>query len=102
MYLLTTGNDDPNEIQEKVVKPKVISLWPAVGQSLVVMVKHACRVVKNVAIYLAQRNHYLKRMPQGMLSADEECNHEGKRAPEDLQRSATTVYIIQSGLSQLV
>jgi hypothetical protein len=42
---LTTRNDDPNKIHEKVVKPKVVSFGSAIGESLVVMIEHACRVV---------------------------------------------------------
>lgn len=51
---LTTGNDNPDKVQEKVVKPKIISLWPTVGEPFVIVIKHACRIVQNVAIDLAQ------------------------------------------------
>lgn len=67
---LTTGNDNPNKIHEKVIEPKVVSLRSAIGESLMIMIEHACRVVQNVAINLAQRNHGLKRMTEGMLSSN--------------------------------
>ena len=43
--ILTSRNNNPDKIHEDEVKPKVISLGPAVGQVLVVMVKHGGRIV---------------------------------------------------------
>lgn len=49
---LTARNDNPNEVEENEVKPEIVSFWSAVGQILVVIIKHAGRVVENITIYL--------------------------------------------------
>lgn len=51
--ILTAWNDDPDKVHEEVVPPKVIRLWSAVGQSFMIVIKHACGVVEDVSIDLA-------------------------------------------------
>jgi hypothetical protein len=51
---LTARDNNPKEIHHEVVAPEIVSLRSAVGQVLVVMVKHGCRIVEHVAIDLAQ------------------------------------------------
>ena len=55
-----------------------------------IMIKHACCVVKNVAVYLAYTDQSLKRMTQGMFGGDEQCNNKRQRAPAKLKRKVRT------------
>ena len=73
---LTPRNDDPDEIEEKVVEPKVIGLWPPMGEPFVVMIKHACRVVQNIAVDLSHRNQGLERISERMLMGDQESDND--------------------------
>lgn len=50
--LLTPRNDDPEEVHEKVISPKVVCLGSRVSDSQVVMIKHTGRVVQNVTVEL--------------------------------------------------
>jgi hypothetical protein len=50
---LTTGDNNPDEVHEEVVAPEVIWLWSAIGETSVVVVKHASGVVEYVTVYLA-------------------------------------------------
>jgi hypothetical protein len=59
---LTARNHDPDEVHEKEVEPEIICFWPAICQILVVVIEHAGCIVKNIAIYLAQRHQSLKRV----------------------------------------
>lgn len=76
MFKLTPWDDDPYEVHEEIVTPKIVSLWSAVSETSIIMVKHACRIVENVAIYLSQGNHCLKRMPQWVFDCNEVGNNE--------------------------
>lgn len=76
MFELTAWDDDPYEVHEDIVTPKIVSLWSAISETFVIMVKHARRIVENVAINLSEGNHCLKRMPQWVLDCNEVCNHE--------------------------
>lgn len=81
---LTAWNHNPYEVQEKVVAPKIIRLGPAICKSLMVMIKHARGVIENVAIYLTQRDHGLKRVTQRVFIRDENSDYEREWAPENL------------------
>lgn len=43
--VLTSGHDDPDEIHQDVVQPKVVSLWSTVGPFLDVVVEQARQIV---------------------------------------------------------
>lgn len=73
---LTTRNDNPDKIQEKVVKPKVIRFRPAICEPFMVMIEHARSIVENIAIDLTQGNQGLQRVTKGMLSSDQHGHDE--------------------------
>lgn len=53
---LTAWYHNPNEVHEEIISPEVIRFWPTVCQTFDVMIKHARSIVKNISIYLAQRD----------------------------------------------
>ena len=81
---LTTRYNNPDEVHEEIVEPEVVRLWPAVRETLVVMIKHAGSIVQNVAIYLPKRDHRLQRMAQRMFCRNEDSDNKRQRAPADL------------------
>ena len=56
---LTAGDDDPDEIHEEVVAPKVVRFWSTVCKTLMVVIKHAGSVVKDISVDLAKGNQRL-------------------------------------------
>ena len=62
----TSRKHDPNEVHEKVVEPKIISLRPAILYIVVVEVEHGCGVVQDIAIDLTEANNELQRVAKGM------------------------------------
>lgn len=62
MMVLTSGYYYPYKVHEKVIAPKVICLWPAISDALVPEVKHARRIVEDIAVNLTKGYHSLKRM----------------------------------------
>lgn len=74
---LTAWNDDPNEVHEEIITPKVIRFWSAVRKALVVVVEHACGVVEYITIDLAQRDQGLERMTERMIIGYHQCDSEG-------------------------
>lgn len=97
MMALTPWYYYPYKVHEKVVTPKVVRLWPAVCNAFVIEVKHARRVVEDIAVNLTEGYHSLKRMAQRMLSSDKPCHGEGERAPADLT-SRVLVFFFQRQL----
>ena len=81
---LTSGYNNPNEVQKDVVTPKVKCLWSPVHIPGIVMIKQAGSVVKNIAIDLAQRDHGLEGVAEGMFSGDHEGDDKTEGAPADL------------------
>lgn len=92
--VLTSRYYYPYKVHEKVIAPKIVCLWPAVSDALVPEVKHARRIVEDIAVNLTKRYHSLKRMAQRMLSSDQPCHGEGERAPADLS-SRILVFFFQ-------
>ena len=82
---LTARYDNPDEVHEEEVKPKVVCFRSAVCQVLVIVVEHARSVVENVAVYLTQGDHSLEGEAHRMLSCDEVCGKVGQRTPADLK-----------------
>lgn len=80
----TERDDDPEEVHEEVVAPKVVGLGPAVGNVKDVMVEHAGGVVEDVAVELAQRDDDLQGVTQGAVRCDHVCHEERERSPADL------------------
>lgn len=60
---LTARYDDPNEVHEKVITPEIVCLRSAVRDSFIVVVEHAGRVIKDIAIDLAEGYQCLERVP---------------------------------------
>ena len=85
--ILTERNHDPNEIKEEEIAPVIISLWPTVRQTLVVLVKQRGSIIKDVTIELAERHDCLKGMSKRVGAHDEPGNNERKRTPTDLKGS---------------
>lgn len=56
---LTTRDDNPYEIHEEKIAPEVIGFWSAVCQVLVVVIEQAGRIIENIAVNLAKRDHCL-------------------------------------------
>lgn len=52
MMILTSGYYYPYKVHEKVIAPKIICLWPAICDALVPEVKHARRIVEDIAVDL--------------------------------------------------
>lgn len=77
MIALTPWYYYPYKVHEKVITPKVVRLWPAVCNAFVIEVKHARRVVEDIAVNLTEGYHSLKRMAQRMLTSDKPCHDEG-------------------------
>ena len=82
--ILTSGNHNPNKVQEKVVAPKVKCLGPPVHTSGIIMSKHAGSVVQDVAVDLAQRDHGLEGVAKGVFGGNHESDDEAERTPADL------------------
>lgn len=80
----TERDDDPEEVHEEVVAPKVVGLGPAVGNVKDVMVEHAGGVVEDVAVELAQGDDDLQGVTQGAVHCDHVCHEERERSPADL------------------
>ena len=53
IFALTTRYHNPDEVHKEIIPPEVIRFRATVCQTLDVMIKHACSIVKNVSIYLA-------------------------------------------------
>ena len=45
VFRLTARYNNPNKIHEKVVEPEVVGFRPAVRETFVVMIKHACGII---------------------------------------------------------
>jgi hypothetical protein len=73
---LTAGEDHPNEVHEEIIDPEVQELRSAICNALIIMVKHACSIVEDETVYLADGDDYLQRMAQGMIYGDESCDNE--------------------------
>jgi len=51
---LTARNDDPEPIHQNIVSPEVVRLWSRVADVIAVVIEDAGRVVKHVAVELAE------------------------------------------------
>lgn len=80
----TERDDDPEEVHEEVVAPKVVGLGPAVGDVKDVMVEHAGGVVEDVAVELAQRDDDLQGVTERAVGCNHVCHEERERSPADL------------------
>jgi hypothetical protein len=54
--VLTTWDNDPNKVHEKIVPPEVVGFWSAVCKTFVIVIKHACSIVEDVAVDLTDRH----------------------------------------------
>lgn len=68
---LTGRHNDPNEIQEEVIAPEVVSLWPTVGQTIEIMIKHASGIIEDIPVDVSDRHNDLKRVTEGILCHNE-------------------------------
>lgn len=81
---LTGRHDDPDGVHGEIVKPKVVSLWPAVADLVEVVVEHASSVVEDVSVYLAQGDNHLEGMAQRVIDGNKICEQEAQWAPANL------------------
>jgi len=61
---LTEGNDDPDEVHEEIVDPKVITLRPTVCHPVDIVIKQARRVIQRIPVQMAHADDYLQWMPE--------------------------------------
>lgn len=80
----TAGDEDPEEVHEKVVSPEIVSLRTGVCDAIEVVVEHARSVVENVAVDLTHGDNDLERVSHGVLLCDQPRYDEGERAPGEL------------------
>jgi hypothetical protein len=81
----TATNKHPDEVEEEVIEPEVISFWSTVRDF-----KQTRCIVKDIAIHLTHGNHKLQSITCGMLYCNAICDTEGKRAPSKLSRPSVT------------
>lgn len=81
---LTTRKNHPNEIHEKVIKPKIQKLRPAVRHPRIIMIKHARRIIKYQTVDLAHADDDLERVPERVRFDDQEREQETDWAPGEL------------------
>ena len=86
-YVLTSGDDYPNNVHSKVIDPKVVCFGPTVNDILVVEIKHASRIVKDISVDLAQRYQCLEWVAERVPGGDRKSNKIGERTPADLKVS---------------
>ena len=82
--VLTSRYNNPYEVEEEVVGPKVVGFWPEVGSLIEIMIEKAGGIVKHVAVYLTEGDQSLQRIPEWMLRCDHESDCIGERTPEYL------------------
>lgn len=90
--ILTGADEHPDEIEEKVIKPEVITLRPTEGFSVEVKVKQARSVVKDVAIDLTDGEQQLESMTCRMLHCDAVGDKEGQGSPTELFVRTISIY----------
>lgn len=71
---LTRWNYNPDEVHREVVYPEIIRLWPAVRNTMGVVVNQAGRIVQHVAVQMAHAGDDLQRMAQRVLSEYRICH----------------------------
>lgn len=77
-------NDDPESIHKDKVAPVVCGLGARVRDVEDVVVEHGGRVVKHIAVKLAERDDELEGVANGVVVSDENGADEGQRAPKCL------------------
>lgn len=81
---LTAGNDDPDEVHEEEVEPEVVCFRAAILLASIVQIKHAGRIVENIAVDLAERDDALERISERGLGRDHVRHDERERTPGSL------------------
>jgi hypothetical protein len=81
---LTARENHPNEIHEEIITPEIKELRPAIRNILVIVIKHARRIVKNQAIDLSHAHNNLQRVSQGMGCGYESRDDEAEGSPRKL------------------
>lgn len=82
--ILTSRNDNPEEVHEEVVSPVVVGLRSGVRNAEVVVVEQTGSVIQDVAVDLTKRDHSLQRVTQRVVGGDHTSNDKGERSPADL------------------
>ena len=72
----TTRNNNPDEVHEEIIHPKVVCFWAAVRDVFIIVIKHACCIVQDVSIDLPKGNNSLQGVPIRGLSRDHPCSNE--------------------------
>lgn len=84
----TRGDNNPDEVHQKVIQPKIIRLrsgiWPAVD----IVVKQTGRIIQGVAVQMAHAHNDLDRVAQGMPGCGQVCNNEAQWPPQELSRKS--------------
>ena len=84
VYRLTSRDNNPDEIHEEIVAPEIVGFRATIRKPLVVVVKHARRVVQNIAVDLPNTHYRRKGVAQRVFSGDEPCDDERQRSPHRL------------------
>lgn len=83
---LTGGNNNPRQVEPKVIHPKVQKLGPAVRHVVEVFLGGARGVVEHDAVEVAHADHHLHGVAEGAVPRDAEGGVEGEGAPDKLSR----------------
>jgi hypothetical protein len=82
----TRGDNNPDEVHQKVIHPKIIWLRSGIWSAVDIVVKQTGRIIQGVAVQMAHAHNYLDWVAQGMPDCGQVCNNEAQWSPQELSR----------------
>lgn len=84
----TRRDNNPDEVHQKVIQPKIIRLRSGIWSTVDIVVKQTGRIIQGVAVQMAHAHNDLDRVAQGMPGCGQVCNNEAQWSPQELIRKS--------------
>jgi hypothetical protein len=101
----TRGDNNPDEVHQKVIQPKIIRLRSGIWSPVDILVKQAGRIIQHVAVQMAHAHNDLDWVAQRMPGCGQVCNNKAQWSPQELcgnQRWILLVLYIVVGLTTVI